>query len=210
MTKGNRIAIIGIACVLVAAGIYFIVHQHRPVPARVFRSENRGFNFENESGFWAAQTYPGSEACKSVSVSDEQAQEGRHSLKMMFHLVGGDAHDSCGEAWASIGTQNLTGQTVTGWIYAPQNSAGDPEHPNGYQLFVKDSQWHSEYGSLTGIVEGQWVKLSLTVGKTKPDNGWVDEQFNPTQTMVVGVKVAAGNGSTSTYDGPIYLDAVRW
>jgi len=172
-----------------------------------------GFNFEDGVLSWTAQTYSGSEACSAVSISSEQAKEGQYSLKMSLNLIGGDAHNGAGEAWAYLNPapqpENLTGHTVTAWVYAPVAAGSEEGNPSSWQLFVKDDQWHSEYGSMSNIVEGQWTQLSLTVGLAKPDTGSVDQQFDPSRVWVVGVRVLAG-GAPAKYEGPVYVDDVRW
>ena len=158
MRRPQPVCFIVVACglLVVMAGRLFL-YSHGFSRGRATQTVGDGFDFEHGSMAWAAQTYPGSEACKAVSISNERARDGRFSLKMSFNLAGNDAHDGCGEAWAWLdgygpGTgkpavQDLSGRTVTAWIYAPENSSGDAAHPNGCQLFVKDDQWHSEYGN---------------------------------------------------------------
>jgi hypothetical protein len=38
----------------------------------------------------------------------------------------------------------------------------------------------------------------------------MDPGFDPTKIVSVGVKIAAGSGSTATYPGSVYLDEIRW
>jgi hypothetical protein len=169
------------------------------------------FNFESDVIGWMAQTYPGSEACIAVSTSQEHARTGTQSLKLDLDLIADDQHKSNGEAFATLASaSDFAGRTVTAWVYAPKGSRGSDSHPNGFQLFVKDKQWHSEYGTLKDIPEDQWVELSLVVGTAKPENGWVDADFNPQQAQAVGIKIVAPAGSQNSYKGPVYLDDVSW
>ena len=217
--KSLKVLFLIVAVMVVAVAAFVIEHKaHLPSTSRqqlrAVSQEKHPYGFEDGSMGWNPQTYPGSQAFREVSSSDEQAKEGQRSLKMSLHLVGGDASYSCGEAFAMLGpddgTPDLKGRTLTAWVYAPEGSKGDADRPNGWQLFVKDDQWHMEIGTWSNIVEGQWVQLSLTIGSDKPVNGWVDQGFNPNQIICVGVRIVAGNGSTAKYDGPVYIDAVNW
>ncbi|MDP3786798.1 MAG: carboxypeptidase regulatory-like domain-containing protein [Candidatus Omnitrophota bacterium] len=101
---------------------------------------------------------------------------------------------------------NLNGVEVTAWIYCPTGSRGDPNNPNGIQIFVKDETWKSEYSTWVNIFENVWFKVTLIPSTTAPQNGSMDAGFDPTKIISVGVKIGAGTGSTATYNGPIYTD----
>jgi len=217
--KSLKITLLIVAVVAVAVAVFLFERKSHmtPTPHQGFTIKSRPghpYGFEDGDMGWVPQIYPGSQACGQVSSSTEQAKEGQRSLKMSLHLIGSDASFSCGETFAMLGpgdgTQDLKGRTLTAWVYAPAGAGGDADKPNGWQLFVKDGQWHNEYGSWSNIVEGRWVQLSLKIGPDKPENGWIDPGFNPDQIICVGVRVVAGTGSTGKYDGPVYLDDVNW
>lgn len=217
--KSPKILLLILVVMAVAVAVFIFEHKsHAPLKSKQHLSiepqPRQPFGFEDGDMGWMPQTYPGSQACSEVSSSDEQAKEGQRSLKLSLHLVGGDASYSCGEAFVLLGpgdgTQDLKGRTLTAWVYAPEGAKGDADKPNGWQLFVKDGQWHNEYGTWSNLVEGQWIQLSLKIGSDKPVNGWIDPGFNPDQIICVGVRIVAPAGSTAKYDGPIYLDAVNW
>jgi hypothetical protein len=177
------------------------------------------YSFEDGPMGWIPQDYEDSKACVQVLQSDETAKEGLYSLKMLMDLVGGDTHKSKGEAWVNmLGNPpsgetipvDLTNRTVTAWVYAPQGSTGDRSKPNGFQVFVKDEEWNSEYGPWKDAVEGQWVQISLTVSTSEPPNGYMARGFDPSRIVAVGVKMGSGGGSTAKFDGAVYIDAVDW
>lgn len=101
---------------------------------------------------------------------------------------------------------NLEGVTLRCWIYAPWFSAGDLNHPNGLQIFVKDENWRSEYDTWVNIEEGQWNEVTLTPSRQTPHWGFKDAGFDPTHIIMIGVKVGAGSGSRDQFDGAFYLD----
>jgi len=177
------------------------------------------YSFENAIQGWQAQDYEDSMACERVGRSEERSKEGRYSLRMVMDLVGGDSHKSKGEAWVNMRENgpkgvkvpaNLDKRTITAWVYAPKGARGEPSRPNGFQLFVKDSDWRSEYGAWLNVKEGQWTRISLPVTSSKPSKGWMDKGFDPTRIIALGVKMGAGGGSDAKYKGAVFVDAVEW
>jgi hypothetical protein len=179
------------------------------------------YGFEPADVLWQAQTYVDSQAITAVAHSEKQmAMFGCYSLKLMVDLIAGDANKSKGEAWIDMRGDNapkdeqipakLTNRTITAWVYAPPGVGGDKDRPNGFQIFVKDQKFRNEYGSWHNVIEGQWAQISLTVSDSEPVGGFKDLDFDPSQIIVVGVKIDTGDGSTTRYQGLIYVDAVRW
>lgn len=165
--------------------------------------------------WWQHQTYSDSQAVTRVMRSSDRAHTGGHSLKLVTRLVGDDPNISKGEAFVDLRYHapsgvdvpaNLGGLTLRVWIYAPKGSGGDAEHPNGLQIFVKDENWHSEYGTWVNIREEQWNEVTLTPSRETPNSGWMDKDFDPTRILMVGVKVAIGSGSRARFDGAFYVD----
>jgi hypothetical protein len=138
---------------------------------------------------------------------------------MHVNLLGGNKNKSSGEVWVNWQDDPPTGEripadmtdrTITVWAYAPKGSLGDKNKPNGFQVVVKDENWKSQYGTWRNIREDEWFEISLTVNKSKPREGMVDEGFNPKRIIAMGVKIGAGRGSTSTFEGNVHIDTVRW
>jgi hypothetical protein len=156
-----------------------------------------------------------------VAQSEKTAKFGCYSLELTVDLAGGHENKSKGEAYidmrfyppTAIGVPaNLEGVPIIVWVYVPEHAAGDPEKPNGIQVFVKDQDWKAEYGTwfnLLGYTD-KWVPVQLTPSRTAPSNGFMDPGFDPTKIIVVGVKIGTGTNSTATYTGPIYVDGVNW
>jgi len=176
-------------------------------------------SFEDSVTGWRIQDYKDSRACVQVLRSDDRAIDGRYSLKMIMGLVGGDAQQSKGEAWANMvetppegesAPMNLLNRTISAWVYAPYGSYGEEERPNGFQIFVKDENWKGEYGPWNDAVEDSWVRITLTVSASKPEGGWMAQGFDSKRIVAVGVKMGAGGGSSARYKGPVYVDAVDW
>ena len=177
------------------------------------------YDFETRVMGWIPQNYKDSIACVGVSQSQEHAKEGQYSLKMSMALRGGDSEKSKGEAWVDMqhnppidvtAPVNLKSQTITAWVYAPQGAEGEKSIPNGFQLFVKDDKWRSLYGSWKNVIEDRWFQVTLTVENKKPPGGEIDNGFDPSRIVAVGIKMGTGDHSKAQYDGPVYVDAVHW
>ncbi len=203
------------------------------------------FDFETDEMGWYAQDWVDSMACTQVRQSNLYAKDGQYSLECVMELVGGDPNNNLtkGEALVDLQYQverqlvlphnvpgesiplNLDGHTITIWVYAPEGSRGVRNSPNGFQVFVKDSQFKSEYGiwhnimpaseyngQPNAVIEGQWSPVTLMVASetTAPRGVWLERGFDPTHIIVIGLKMGAGNSSTYQYQGSIYIDAVDW
>jgi len=170
------------------------------------------------AGWWRQQTYTDSQGITKVMGSSERAYTGGHSLKLSANLIGSDLYISKGEAFVDLryhappGVQvpvNLKGIILRCWIYAPTGSSGEPNHPNGLQIFVKDENWRSKYGAWVNIQEGQWNEVALAPSSETPPDGYMDKDFDPTRIVMVGVKVGTGTGASARFQGAFYLDSFR-
>ncbi|MBL8153330.1 MAG: hypothetical protein JNM70_04025 [Anaerolineae bacterium] len=185
------------------------------------------YDFEDGIMGWYPQDYITSRACVEVSQSDQVARNGQYSLEMSMNLIGADESLSQGEALVAItfdppigltGEQppfDLDGYTITIWVYSPEGSRGDPNHPNGFQILVKDAAFKSQYGIWHNIdKEDQWIPVTLTVSNKLPrrgaNKGYIDEGFDPTQIVMIGLKMGTGGESKAAYKGPVYVDSVSW
>ena len=108
----------------------------------------------------------------------------------------------CSETSYITAPVDLDGVTISASVYAPPGSGGDPAHPNGFQIFTKDSEWDSYYGPWFNIVAGSWNVVSATV----TSNG----AFESNDVILVGLKVGTGTGSTAQFRGTLWLDDYGW
>jgi hypothetical protein len=190
------------------------------VPTPTCPPDSSKFGFEKAGEKWEKQTYKDSQAVTAVNQSQKKAKFGCYSLELIVDLQGGHANKSKGEVYTSLrrfapsGNEplNLEGTEITIWVFVPEQAAGDPDHPNGVQVFVKDQRGKSQYGTWVNLTEQSegWIPVRLVPSKETPPAGYKDEDFDPTKLVTIGLKIAAGTDSTATYSGPIYVDGVGW
>jgi uncharacterized protein YraI len=216
--------------VIVYAGDVSIVPTPTPPPTQPTLPSPK-YSFESGTMGWIPQqdpeNVPDTQAVTAVVQSSNQAKSGLASLEIAVNLIGGNhPTDSKGEAFVDMrydlpngvttpAPHDLTGKTITCWVYASPGSAGDASSPNGFQIFVKDTDFRSEYGTWKDITpqrEGTWFPITLTPSMQMPPGGYKDSDFNPTRIILLGVKIGAGGKSTDQmrYAGRVYVDACDW
>jgi hypothetical protein len=193
--------------------------SNKPKSYQKYQVKDPVYGFETDAMKWEVQTYIDSRAFKSISWTNERAIEGKFSIKVMANLIGDDKENSKGEAFVDLrynalkdkkGPLNLSNKLVKAYIFVPEGAYGERNRPNGLQVFAKDSGWRSIYGSWINLQENEWNEVVLKIDTNAPSGGYISEGFDPTQIIVIGVKMGTGSGSTATYNGPIYIDGVTW
>ena len=177
------------------------------------------YSFEEGTMGWIPQDFDDSRAVVDVHRTDERAKDGRYSLAMDVSLIGGHPNNSKGEVWVDmrdlpptgdVAPLDLDSSTLTAWVYAPSGARGEGSRPNGFQLFVKDDNFRSLYGSWRNVVAENWVQVFLPVAAFEPRDGYMDPGFDPSRIIVVGVKIATGTDSRARYEGVVFIDQVEW
>jgi hypothetical protein len=180
---------------------------------------------------WKPQTFENSQAITQVAVTETEPYQGTGSLEMTVDLAGGHPNKSSGEVIVDLRYHppvcdppncistpaNFEGIPITARVRAPAGSHGDPDKPNGFQLFVKsleisngNENWWSFYGKWENIQENEWMTVTVTPGWTAPPGGAMDPGFDPTQIVAIGLKIGAGDGSSETFAGKAWLDEIDW
>lgn len=180
------------------------------------------YSFENFANGWTCQAYYSTMACIQASNSTDEIKDGQFSLEVQMNLIGDNEQNNRGEVWVDMrnyppstaqgpfSSLNLSNHTITMWVYAPTGAIGDTNRPNGLQIFVKDIHYNGSYSAWENVVENEWVQLSFTVNNSVVENGYMEQGFDPTQIVAVGLKMGAGKGSIAGYQGSIYVDTIDW
>jgi hypothetical protein len=186
--------------------------RHMPLPIAVdAKSRKLAYGFESGSEGWAVRAVAGSRAFRQAKPSSEQAKQDKGSLRLDTELVAGDTDKSQGEAFVRLSTPtDLTGKRITAAVFAGAGAAGDDAKPNGFQLFAKDERGQSVYGTWYNLREDEWIELELLLTGAEPTGGYMDAEFDPHKIVEVGIKIGTGQGSGSTFTGPVYVDEVVW
>ncbi len=174
---------------------------------------------------WQPQLSDGIRAIQATQQGTFRPLSGPAALEMDVHLIGGDAHQASGEVFVDMRNcppasetgqcfsqiENLSQQTLTAYVYCPAEAMGNPTNPNGLQLFVKDHQWRSFYGTVVPIARaGEWLQVTVTPRREAPVDGYIDQGFDPTQVIAIGLKIGAHDTWRGVFEGKIWLDEVSW
>jgi hypothetical protein len=164
---------------------------------------------------WTYQTFQDSQGFTDTRVTHAMAHTGSGSLAVLANLAGHDPNRSKGEVYIDLRVHsrrvkaplNLLGATISFWIFLPKGAAGPPSAPNGIQVFLKSGDrffnWYSPFRNITLAEEGVWTQI--TVDTSQPP-GFVDSQFDFTQVVAVGIKIAINDQSAATLAGTFYID----
>jgi hypothetical protein len=205
LERWGRLALVP---VLVAAGYY-----------AWFESDwRRGrFEFEQDTQGWTAESGE-QRGCTRVGQSDDRARWGSGALELELDLDPQAPARRAGEARVELtkaSLQDVTlpldlrGKRVSLWVWAPAQAAGPEKHPNGFQLFVKDTNWAGHYGPWVNVKPEVWTELVLAVGEDA-DGSHPNESFAASAVAVIGVKLEVGGGSAEGFTGEVYVDSVDW
>ncbi|NQT45850.1 MAG: hypothetical protein HQ593_00030 [Candidatus Omnitrophica bacterium] len=133
------------------------------------------------------------------------------------NLIGQDAANSCGEAYIDLRyypERNPSGIDLEGEylsLYVKFSEEVFAAKQNEYlsaQLFVKDTSWRSQYGTMTIATESDtWYRLTLTPSQERPLFGEIDKYFNPSRIALLGLRLQAPGISNSTFAGKVFLKA---
>lgn len=194
------------------------------------QEQTSAYGFETGTEGWLFQTWEDTKGISRIEQTEAYSKSGHFSLHLSCDIDGISPTNSKGEAFVDLRTSppagveapvNLKDKKITCWIFVPSNKAvGDPHRPNGITLFVKsiknegmqNEQWAAQYGTwynLTGRT-GSWFEINLKPSIETPRLGFTQDGFDPTSIVVVGVKIAAGTGSSASFKGSIFIDELDW
>lgn len=197
-----------------------------PTSTPTFTPTPRSLCYEFEFGEMGWEPEEGNQAIRRVARSTEWVRSGKGSLELEVELDGGDKNLAQGVAFvdlrynpppglkAPLASLDLEGVSVTMWVFALPETAGDPAIPNGVQVFAKDQDFKTESGQWRDLTtrddnEG-WIAVTLTPSTDPPKGVVMDPGFDPSRIVLIGIKIAVGEGSTATFKNSIWIDEVCW
>lgn len=173
-----------------------------------------GLSTDSSEGFRPQRDpdFPETHGVVKCERSKNRVREGEFSLRLWVDISGGDPNrPTSGEVATDLQdiaqvapdyTIDLTGHTVSAWVYVPPGQGGEAQHPNFLQLFVKDASDGAlgQFGATTNIpAEGGWRRLEMKVEKD-------DTEFDPARIRILGVKVGIGGGSEAAFTESLFVD----
>jgi len=179
------------------------------VSGQVEASATVVFDFEPDT----LEGWIGSGTIYEISLSKERVYHGKYSLRAKVRLD--NERDLREGALQVMLPGNMEGYKIEAWVWLPAEAKGDRSKPNGIRIQVQDWQWRSKFGAWKNIGSkevpvNEWAKIELTPTATPAPGevSWMDDDFDPTQVIVVGVQIAVGVSSSVPYDGPFWVDLV--
>jgi hypothetical protein len=75
------------------------------------------------------------------------------------------------------------------------------------QVFAKDSEWNTQYGSKVAMSGTGWMKVSLIPTDDNINFGYTDPGFDPSRITMIGLRIKAPDNSVSgaRYRGKVFL-----
>jgi len=177
------------------------------------------YEFESDFEIWNTIDEGNTRGCNYAKRTGELFRHGSHSLEIFTDVSGQiESKNSCEIYIDLITTSNngidtaidLEGIEISTWAYGPKGTRGDRSKPNGYMLFAMDKNGVKDYGEwIDPIREDEWVQLKMRVG-THTEHGWMEEGFDASSIIGVGLKFGVDPISNAEYEGSIYMDSIKW
>jgi hypothetical protein len=167
---------------------------------------NVRYDFEPNKEGWIPETYTGITGITAVARSTNYALHATNSLKMDIRIINTGTNRQQGAAKVDMryypppvvrAPFDLSSKVIDAYVYCPVGSQStNPANPNQVRIYVKDTNWTSQYGAYTTMKDGTWVRVSHTVTAS---GGLVASQI-----IEGGVDISM----IGTYTNALYLDAV--
>lgn len=178
-------------------------------------ADSSRYGFESGTAPWAPAPAGDGGSCTGVSHASGRSLFGQASLAMQMVNMGNHYPSNA----ACPGVDNaarialdlsatpadLTGKTVSAWVYLPAAAQSSPEAPTQGQLYLIDNSADS-YADAPGVNLGveQWTRISF-----KPVAGGA---FDPSAIKRVGLKISVSGAAPCDflYSGVVLVDSIDW
>jgi len=157
---------------------------------------------------WQKQAHP-----SSLGVSDISYDSETDLLTIDADIDGSVSSHKQGEIFLDLqynagnvsGPLSLKDQEISFLIKLPEGALADG-NPLIVQVFAKDNEWRSQYGTEVTITkDGSWYKVSLSPSETNPPWGITDDGFDPDNVRLIGIRIKTPYDNASVYDGSILV-----
>jgi hypothetical protein len=127
-------------------------------------------------------------------------QSSANDLVVTAQLQAQHPNFSQGEAFAKYETVwDLTGRTVNCIVNVNDPAGFGPANsPNGAQIFLKDANFKSYYGSWHNLTSPS-VSIALPPFAQASADAYIDPGFDVTKIVIVGVKIGTGSQADANY-----------
>ena len=185
------------------------------------------YDFETGLEGWAVSSSASVKGITKAEWTSERAMSGGHSMKLAVDLNNSIPSKRSGEVSVDMFSHppygyppshpvDLTGKTISAWVYVPPRARGDPNAPNGIHLFSHDIWGNKLYGTWQNFPGEGWFQVTLPITKNVPACGSIipgpdpSKPFDPSAIRKIGVNIGVPTISSATFNGYIYLDAVAF
>ncbi|MBD3379102.1 MAG: hypothetical protein GF408_01405 [Candidatus Omnitrophica bacterium] len=157
-------------------------------------SEDRELDVAASS--WRHQTHEKAQAIEFVECEYSASQ-----WKANLALKTGDTYRSQGEMFLDLrydipGLEwqdplDMKGKEISFLFKLSDNMEHDPSYPCNIQVFAKDNNWNTQYGTRVEMVQtSDWIKVSLTPSSGNINFGHTDEGFDPSSIVMIGLRIS--------------------
>lgn len=162
---------------------------------------------------WRPQDYEDSQGITGVYYDENLG-----CLVLECDLKGGDPYISNGEIVLDLRyvpcleanvPVDMTNQLITAKIDIPAGFVSSSPPYNGCQVFVKDTEWRSQYGTWENCDSSRIFTLELQPSTETPDSGYTEPGFDPKNIRVIGIKIGINANSTHQFSGTIKINKIE-
>ncbi len=190
-------------------------------------SDSARYGFEGGVQGWGPASDGGS--CTQAFVAAGRSLFGADSLAVVLDQMGNKypsssscpGSDNAGRAAIDLSGSppDLTGKTLSAWVYLPVDGQASNEAPTQAQLYLVDATGDS-YGNGAGVnlVPEQWTRVSFSPtawpgpGNYDANGIYLAAGFDPASVKRVGIKLAASGAAPCSFAfrGVVLVDSVHW
>jgi hypothetical protein len=190
-------------------------------------TDSARYSFEGGIQGWGKAPPSDGGSCIAVLHAPGRSLYGQASLAMQLRGMGNHYPGNCsgvdnaGRAVIDLSATppDLTGKTVSAWVYLPSNGQASTDTPTQGQLYLVDASGDS-YGNGAGVnlQPDLWTRITFKPvawagpGNYEQEGLYLAAGFDPAAIVRLGVKVSAAGTAPCDFrfDGIVLVDSVDW